>query len=61
MTPDQLRSLLDSHDVSQRELARRLHVSQSTVFRWAQGRVEIDRRSEAAIRYAVCVNDWEEV
>lgn len=53
MTPDQLRALLAAHGVSQSELARRLEVNRSTVFRWAQGKLPIQRRDQAAIRHVV--------
>lgn len=53
MTPDALRTLLAAHDVSQRELARRLRVSQSTVFRWACDRAPMTWRDWMAVKHVV--------
>ena len=50
MKPEELRELLAKKKVSQRELARRMGVHFTTVFRWLKGSPPIDRANALLIR-----------
>lgn len=50
MTGDELRDLLKRKGVSQRELARRMEIHFTTVFRWVKGDSNIDKANALLIR-----------